>query len=192
MSGIVHIPNPCHENWQAMHPKANGRLCDACCKVVVDFTTSTNEEIIDYLKASTNDRVCGRFKSSQVKTATPSLHSLPMQKVNLGTLQRFAAALFLVFGSLLFTACGDEHKVGEIITSTNRISTHHYSTAKVDPITSVSQKPVECVVVDDEHSIIGEIPFLPEEVMMGKVIIEQPQQPQVNNMDKTQEELNNK
>jgi hypothetical protein len=45
----VTIPNPCHENWELMTPQEQGRHCKVCNKVVTDFTTMSNEEIIRYL-----------------------------------------------------------------------------------------------------------------------------------------------
>lgn len=59
------IPEPCHESWDQMTPKEKGRFCDSCAKVVVDFTKSSREEIIDHLKSAPG-RTCGRFSSNQI------------------------------------------------------------------------------------------------------------------------------
>jgi len=42
----ISIPKPCHENWDAMHPREQGRHCDACDKTVIDFTEKSEKEIV--------------------------------------------------------------------------------------------------------------------------------------------------
>ncbi|TGD78569.1 carboxypeptidase-like regulatory domain-containing protein [Hymenobacter wooponensis] len=59
------VPKPCHENWQAMTPAAQGRHCAACDKVVVDFTRMTDMEILVYLGQSSGTS-CGRFRREQL------------------------------------------------------------------------------------------------------------------------------
>ncbi|SNR73705.1 carboxypeptidase-like regulatory domain-containing protein [Hymenobacter mucosus] len=62
------IPQPCQENWQAMTPTAQGRHCAACTKVVIDFTSMSDAEIVAYLGRSAGAS-CGRFHSSQLNRA---------------------------------------------------------------------------------------------------------------------------
>jgi hypothetical protein len=57
-------PQPCHEPWANMNTIENGRFCNSCNKAVIDFTTMTNQQIIDYLSASTGN-TCGRISASQ-------------------------------------------------------------------------------------------------------------------------------
>ncbi|MGL4595961.1 MAG: hypothetical protein ACRCYO_00440, partial [Bacteroidia bacterium] len=45
MKPVVQIPEPCSEDWNKMTPETQGRFCDKCCKVVVDFTEKTTTEI---------------------------------------------------------------------------------------------------------------------------------------------------
>lgn len=66
----VSIPNPCHENWDNMHPTQNGKHCQSCAKNVIDFTSFTQEEILKYLK--NNPKACGRFYKHQISRNTPT------------------------------------------------------------------------------------------------------------------------
>ena len=55
----LHIPTPCHENWDNMNPVDKGRFCMSCQKKVIDFTGMNDEQLIAYLKkpaASTGAR----------------------------------------------------------------------------------------------------------------------------------------
>ena len=61
----INIPQPCHEDWNNMLPEHKGRHCEACKTVVTDFTTMTDAEIINHLKA-TASKTCGRFLETQL------------------------------------------------------------------------------------------------------------------------------
>jgi hypothetical protein len=63
----IHIPEPCHENWQNMTPKEQGRFCGSCEKVVVDFSAMTDNELLDYISKA-SQHVCGRFSPDQLNT----------------------------------------------------------------------------------------------------------------------------
>jgi hypothetical protein len=66
----INIADPCSQKWEEMMPAENGRFCNACTKVVVDFTQMTNEELIEFRRTSTK-KVCGRYRASQLnKTFT--------------------------------------------------------------------------------------------------------------------------
>ncbi|WP_316765321.1 hypothetical protein [Pedobacter frigiditerrae] len=61
----INIAEPCHQNWELMDSRNNGRFCETCDKCVVDFSNHTNTEIIKYLSSSKND-VCGRLTHTQL------------------------------------------------------------------------------------------------------------------------------
>jgi hypothetical protein len=94
---MITIPNPCHEDWNKMNPQEKGRLCDKCCKVVVDFREKTTEQILGFFKEKIGQKVCGRFKAEQVQPA--------LVPVRINRTRTFLAALVLVFGGLLFNSC---------------------------------------------------------------------------------------
>ncbi|MEO5645081.1 MAG: hypothetical protein ABIQ40_11340 [Bacteroidia bacterium] len=105
---LPRINNPCPQNYETMMPAKNGRFCANCCKVVVDFTKKTAEEIFQYLKSNTD--TCGKFRPSQLQPIPGSVR----QKYSL-RLKTFSRAIYLVFGALLFstTSCmgmpADDH-----------------------------------------------------------------------------------
>jgi len=60
------IQKPCAEKWNSFTPTASGGFCARCNKVVTDFTTLRDEEIIAAL-ANQSQPVCGRFRPDQLK-----------------------------------------------------------------------------------------------------------------------------
>jgi hypothetical protein len=60
----INIPKPCHEDWNKMTPKDQGRHCLSCKKTVIDFSTKTDEQIIKTIESTGN--LCGRFKTQQL------------------------------------------------------------------------------------------------------------------------------
>ena len=62
----IHIPEPCHEDWQQMAPVDKGRFCQSCAKQVVDFSMMTDQEILNYISKASGS-VCGRFVGGQIQ-----------------------------------------------------------------------------------------------------------------------------
>ena len=62
----IHIPRPCHEDWDKMTPASKGRLCENCSKQVVDFSLMSGNEVLNYFKRNTG-KVCGRFANDQLQ-----------------------------------------------------------------------------------------------------------------------------
>lgn len=61
----IHIPVPCHENWQNMPVTDKGRFCVSCHKNVIDFTQLSDRQIAAVFKKEGN--VCGRFLNTQLE-----------------------------------------------------------------------------------------------------------------------------
>lgn len=61
-----HIPQPCHEDWNKMTPVDKGKFCNSCSKQVVDFSTMTDHEVLNYF-SKTSGKVCGRFANDQLQ-----------------------------------------------------------------------------------------------------------------------------
>ncbi len=60
------IPTPCHQNWYNMTPTEQGRFCNACAKQVVDFTTMSDGEVLNYFINKKEENVCGRTLPNQL------------------------------------------------------------------------------------------------------------------------------
>ncbi|NOT52722.1 MAG: T9SS type A sorting domain-containing protein [Chitinophagaceae bacterium] len=63
----ISIPEPCHENWDAMTPVDKGRFCNSCQKQVVDFSTMSDRQVAEFFKKPSTGSVCGRFMSDQLE-----------------------------------------------------------------------------------------------------------------------------
>ncbi len=92
----ITIPDPCHENWDAMTPVQQGRYCGACQKVVVDFTQMTDGQILDVIKKAGGRHPCGRYLPSQLDR--PLLDNRP-KTTFIGTLVKRIAAMVLLVQS---------------------------------------------------------------------------------------------
>ena len=112
---IITIPEPCHEDWNKMIPDEKGKFCNSCSKSVFDFSNKTDAEIKDILMANKDQKVCGHFKKTQINrplNITIDLNNLPK---NMSVTKMFTIALFISFGTLLFSCTDNLGKaVGEI------------------------------------------------------------------------------
>jgi len=63
------IADPCHENWDHMKAETGGRYCAVCEKTVKDFTGQTRAQIETYLLQHSSENICGRFRSTDIRTA---------------------------------------------------------------------------------------------------------------------------
>ncbi|MCA6365156.1 MAG: hypothetical protein IM638_19145 [Bacteroidetes bacterium] len=162
MNTAFHIPEPCHESWQRMRPEQNGRHCDACCKVVVDFTGMNNDEVIAYLHSRNGERVCGRVKNTQLP-APESISVSPLSSAKPRRLVRFAASLWLVFGTLLFSACNKPVVKKEAARPVNTIAETNTHTVYADTTTrKVKQREQIFTEVSKDEHIIHMRPKNPE------------------------------
>lgn len=62
----LHIPEPCHENWQAMTPVEKGRFCAVCSTQVTDFSSMNDRELAVFFKKHAAEKICGRFRNDQL------------------------------------------------------------------------------------------------------------------------------
>ncbi|MBP9068944.1 MAG: T9SS type A sorting domain-containing protein [Bacteroidia bacterium] len=112
---IITIPEPCHEDWNKMLPDEKGKFCNSCNKSVFDFSNKSDNEIKDILLANKDQKVCGHFKKTQINRPlnfTIDFNNLPK---NMSVTKMFTIALFIAFGTLLFSCTDNKGKaLGEI------------------------------------------------------------------------------
>jgi xanthosine utilization system XapX-like protein len=128
------IKNPCPEKWEGMTPDEQGRFCGKCSKIVIDFTKKTTQEIIDFLTERKGEDICGKLrKPALIPVRSPAEPALSLSNVlglTRGRIKTFLAALYLAFGSMLFTSCGpteDDEPVGKVaLDSADAAENQHY------------------------------------------------------------------
>lgn len=125
----ISIPVPCHENWDNMQPRNDGRHCSACAKTVVDFTVMSDEEVLHYLDTQ-KGRVCGRFSAVQLNRKTIVLAE-DIYKIPMPLWKRFLAAGLIAFSTILFSC--DAHVTGMPVY-------HNGLKNNADPVTKVCVK----------------------------------------------------
>jgi hypothetical protein len=112
----ITIPKPCHENWDTMTPRDNGRFCMSCSKTVVDFTTMLPDEVQHFFIQNKNTSICGRFKKSQLDTITIQIPSRVLYTQTHYS-KMFLLALFIAMGTTLFSCAdkdGNKKKIDKI------------------------------------------------------------------------------
>lgn len=137
----VSIPEPCHENWNKMTPKDNGRFCLSCTKTVVDFTKMSTDEIQNYFISNQNKSICGRFKNLQLDELT--IH-IPSRVVYSQTRYHkiFLLALFIAMGTSLFSCTdkdGKKQKIDKVEVIEDESSKTHTTVGMILPPKSSSQ-----------------------------------------------------
>lgn len=91
----------CTEDWNKMSPNEVGKFCSSCQTSVYQIHDKSLDEIHE-LKDQNNDKICGRISKVQYE-----------QFRFMHPMKRFAIALFLVFGTGLFTASYGQIAKGE-------------------------------------------------------------------------------
>ncbi|PIF33932.1 carboxypeptidase-like protein [Flavobacterium sp. 9] len=96
----ISIPEPCHENWHEMSPTEKGKFCSSCQKNVIDFTKSSDREII--LAYKKEEKLCGRFRISQLDREM----IIPKEKKSIWMIAAASIIAFLGLGNQIANAQG--------------------------------------------------------------------------------------
>ncbi|MDQ3110107.1 MAG: hypothetical protein M3R17_09445 [Bacteroidota bacterium] len=174
MNPIYSIQKPCTEDWGKMNAEQQGRHCQVCCKTVVDFSTKSNPEIVDFLKTNSDKKICGRFRSEQL---VPPAGSRAIKKNS--RYRVFFAALVFVFGGMLFNSCsstrskGHPKMMGEIAfipdSSTSSFNGDTIPLSVPDTTKNTGQVKPNCKVPDANVEIpdyrMGDVAFDPQDTL---------------------------
>jgi hypothetical protein len=161
----IHIPSPCHENWNAMTANEKGRFYGSCQKTVVDFTNFSAKDIQNYFTKHYGQKVCGRFKNEQLATINIEIPSAVFNYIPAS--RKFAFALLIVFGTTLFSCTdnnGNSATIGKI---------EVVDSLQID---SLSKTKVEQITTDDKpspaqyHVTQGEVALPEPKELMGDTI----------------------
>lgn len=96
MKITISVPTPCHEDWNAMSPRQQGRHCAQCDHVVADLTTATDAQLVALFTSDAKPK-CARFDPKQLDRA------LGMEQQRQSSVLPLAA-----FTSLVAVAVGHE------------------------------------------------------------------------------------
>ncbi len=117
----IKVPIPCKEKWGCMTNVEVGKFCNVCNKVVVDFTSMTNEEVKDYFLKFRQQRVCGYFKPNQIRQRYNKFQQVLINLYNYIErvielkLIRLTCLLFISF-ALALSGCGSG-AMGTVVTN---------------------------------------------------------------------------
>jgi hypothetical protein len=130
MPTVISIPIPCHEDWNKMTAKDQGKHCDVCSKTVVDFTSWMPQQILLHFENNTN--VCGRFRVEQLNEPIPTKEDFVKQISYFAIpFLKKVAAIFLFVFTILASSFKAEAQGKPIIckTDTTKISNYSYGGA---------------------------------------------------------------
>jgi hypothetical protein len=175
---IITIPKPCFENWDNMSPTNQGKHCFSCEKEVVDFTRFSDEELLQYFsKPKNNDqKVCGRFKQSQVHQNTPE--TATTLRTNVPWQQFLYLLITIIYPA--FVSCQNQPKVkGQIaiITTTDTQKIVPKDTQIIPEILGevVEIHPKQTEIKPTSKKLDNNPNYpMPEPEIMGKIAMPQP------------------
>ncbi len=134
----IHIPKPCHEDWNKMPPVDKGKFCGSCNKQVVDFSLMSDQQVLNYFSTTTG-KTCGRFAEDQLQREL-----IPI-KIEKKKTWWFAALMPL----LLFFDKATAQKKNVTTPGTPAV-------IKKDPIQQIMGK-VAAPVLNDKEAYFGEV-----------------------------------
>lgn len=163
------IHEPCDADWNAMKIVHSGRFCDHCTKNVIDFTRMQREDILQYLLARPDERVCGRVLRSQLDFSDTDYLTV-IRKLPQNPALANNAFYILAVSALVLSGCGSpvqknvqKADTEQVMEDPQKISGPADSICTGSGSEILPPAPPPVGVVSWEHSIAGGI-SLPEPV----------------------------
>jgi hypothetical protein len=108
------IPEPCQEDWDRMTQVEKGKFCSSCQKTVLDFTSMSDRELVDFFRKPVGS-VCGRFHQMQLD------RDLMVTRKRTPWIKYFFQFTWPAF-ILLLKSCGMKDKaVGKVVVPTEDV-----------------------------------------------------------------------
>ncbi len=167
MKHKITIPDPCHENWGKMTPTKNGRFCMSCSKTVIDFTSMMPEEIQHFFIQNQSNKICGRFKKSQLDSVIVQIPSRVLY-AQTNYYKIFLLALFISMGTTLFSCQdkeGNKKKIDKVEVVTDTVAKERIVVGKapLDPI-----DPANALVPPPPPPKVDQVKFITNPVKNDK------------------------
>lgn len=125
----IYIPEPCHEDWNKMSSAEKGRHCKVCNKTVIDFTKTTDEQLVKTFEEKGN--LCGRFKSTQLN------REIVLARKDKNNYLSFVASSLFAFLTIV-----TQHANAQKTPITTQIDTTAYNSIKGKIATSILNQKV--------------------------------------------------
>lgn len=109
MKITINVPNPCHEDWNAMSRREQGRHCAQCDHVVADLTRATDQELLALFTSDAKPK-CARFDPRQLDRMIGVTE--PMRTSNALPIAAFTTLAAVASGCERITPA-DTHSLGE-------------------------------------------------------------------------------
>ena len=139
------IPQPCSQKWAAFEKTPEGGYCASCCKVVVDLSVKSDEEILKFFTHQPA-ATCARLRPDQLKTYTPIA---PRSQVKPGF-----ASLKAGFVSLLLLVTDKQahaqNRIGKAVATIQQQS----EVAQEKRATNVAQRVIRGMVKSEDDSSV--------------------------------------
>ena len=98
----LNVTKPCTEDWADMTSTGAGRHCRLCNKEVIDFSVLNDEQVKDFFINNAGNRVCGRFRKTQLERIRINLPGYFFLK-KIPAWQKYLVLFLICFGSNLFS-----------------------------------------------------------------------------------------
>jgi hypothetical protein len=168
---MIHIPDPCKEDFSKMTPTEKGAFCTKCSTDTYDFRNLSNNEINTIIKDNKGGHVCGRFTSNQLMELNAGFTNWKYQ--NTKTFQsKFVFALIMVFGFGLFSCDNENDSAIEMVKNIENIERPESIINYINEEIEVSQLDLLDYVADNLEAAELETIFYEQDVLGGAVIQE--------------------
>lgn len=171
----ITIKEPCSEDWSKMTVTQQGAFCQQCALEVIDFTDKNSLEIKQILanKISSQARVCGRIRNSQLSTINNDFVAWRNAREEVNAI--WTLSLIAVFGFALFS-CSSNH-TKEMLNQISIVSNELLVQDTIQRLTNTETLDSNKVSNEMLDTIsISTISFPHEEILLGgmSITIKQP------------------